>query len=286
MNDPHQIATLLLFWDYDTQWGADRSRTAGGPKNWGPLEFVNTERLLDLHAQYDIKACFAVVGAAALPGERPYHDPEQVRRIHAAGHEIASHSLHHDYLPGLTREQLLDTLRTSKEILEQCIGAAVNTFVPPYNQPFEYPRKLAPAFSEWRYGGRRHINLPALCAALRESGYSFSRISYYPLLEYVAARLFNRYLHKPGQIEHISGLPCMRLNTPCGFATPTLSMMERCAASGQGITVAYAHPHSLHNGSPQDESYLIPFFERANELRQQGRLQVLLPSDLLQSGDL
>lgn len=274
-------ANCLLFWDYDTQWGADGSRAPGGPKKWGQLEFENTERLLELHAQYDIKACFAVVGAAALPGERPYHDPDQIRRIHAAGHEIASHSLHHDYLPGLTRQQLLETLRTSKDVLEQCIGAPVSTFVPPYNQPSEYPQKLAPAFSERRNGGREHINLPALCTALRETGYRLARVSYYPLPRYILMRLFKYRVEKPGRVERNSGLSCVRLNTPCGFAAPTLSMLDRCAVSGQGIAVVYAHPHSLHNGSSQDERYLLPFFEHVNELRRQGKLQVLLPSDLL-----
>src|ERR1035437_987735 len=90
---------FVIFWDYDTQWGGDRSRSPGGPKNWGRLDFENTERLLELHAQFNIPACFAVVGAAALPGLRPYHDPDQIRRIHAAGHEIASHSFQHDWLP-------------------------------------------------------------------------------------------------------------------------------------------------------------------------------------------
>jgi hypothetical protein len=52
------------------------------------------------------------------------------------------------------------------------------------------------------------------------------------------------------------------------------------------LTIVYAHPHSLHNGGSQDERCLLPFFERVNELRQQDKLQVLLPSDLLEGGYL
>src|SRR4051812_42902564 len=147
-------ATLLFFWDYDTQWGADRSRGPGGPKNWGHLEFPNTDRLLELHAQYEIPACFAVVGAAALPGERPYHDPGQIRRVHEAGHEVGSHSFHHDWLPGLNRRALLQTLSASKDALEQCVGARVVSFVPPYNQPFDYPGGWSFSISERRGAGR------------------------------------------------------------------------------------------------------------------------------------
>ena len=134
---------FMIFWDYDTQWGADRSRSNGGPKKWGPQEFENTERLLDLHAEYNIRACFAVVGAAALPGPRPYHDPDQIRRIHAAGHEVGSHSFHHDWLPGLNREALNETLARSKAALEDCIGAEAISFLPPWNPPFDYPRRLS-----------------------------------------------------------------------------------------------------------------------------------------------
>src|SRR6476661_7448064 len=61
---------LLFFWDYDTQWGADADRVnkPGSNTSWHRFEMENTERLLDLHAQYNVPACFAVVGASALPG--------------------------------------------------------------------------------------------------------------------------------------------------------------------------------------------------------------------------
>src|SRR5207253_6695103 len=83
---------LLLFWDYDTQWGGDRSRAGRGPQPWGALEFEETDRILDLLDAHGLRAAFAVVGAAALPGYRPYHDPVQVRRIHERGHEVGSHA--------------------------------------------------------------------------------------------------------------------------------------------------------------------------------------------------
>ena len=275
-------ANCMFFWDYDTQWGADHSRSYDGPKNWGHLEFENTERLLELLAQYDIKACFAVVGAAALPGKRPYHDPAQIRRIHSAGHEIASHSLYHDWIPGMRHQELLDTLRISKDALEQCIGVSVNTFVPPYNQPFEYPQKFAPAFSERRIGGENHITLPMLCEALRNTGYRFARVSYYPLPQYVLMRLFKYQALKPIGVERISELPCVRLNTPVGFMTSTLSVLNRYIIKGKGIVVVWAHPHSLNLGNSQDERYLIPFLERVNELRHQDKLRVSLPSDFFE----
>ena len=152
----------------------------------GHLEFPGTDELLELHERFGVPACFAVVGAAALPGERPYHDPKQIRRIHAAGHEIASHAFKHEWLPGLDRRALLRTLRDSKDALEQCIGAPVVSFVPPFNQPFHYARGWSFSVSELREAGVHHTTLDRLCDALRETGYAFCRVAYAPLTERAA----------------------------------------------------------------------------------------------------
>jgi hypothetical protein len=270
----------LIFWDYDTQWGADRSRSAGGPKTWGALDFENTERLLELHDEYRMPACFAVVGSAALPGSRPYHDPEQVRRIHAAGHEIGSHAFRHEWLPGLDREGLLSTLRRSKNALEQCIGGQVISFVPPYNQPFDFPARLSFSISERREAGPARSGLRRLCVALREAGYRFCRVAYRPMHLRVADLFLSQRAEQPSSIEDISGVSCVRLNTPGGFDWRTLNAVKRCAESG-GLVVVYAHPHSLRAGNSQDESLAVPFFEQVRDLRRLGLLEVCLPRDLV-----
>jgi hypothetical protein len=275
-------AVVLFFWDYDTQWGADRSRLPGGPKNWGHLEFENTERLLDLHAQYGVQACFAVVGAAALPGERPYHDPQQIRRIHTAGHEIASHSFRHEWLPGLGRQALLETLRDSKDALEQCMGAPVVSFVPPYNQPFDYLGGGAFSLSERREAGPERTDLRRLCDALRGTGYRFSRVCYRPIHLQLAERQLGRRIGRPGRLKTIAGVVCARLNTPGGFNGNVIKTLERCAITG-GIVVLWGHPHSLKSGSSQDEAHLVPLLERIAQLKQTGQLQVRLPGELVKN---
>lgn len=274
-------AGCLLFWDYDTQWGADRSRSSGGPKNWGHLEFENTERLLDLHARYEIPACFAVVGAAALVGPRPYHDPGQIRRIYAAGHEIASHGFRHEWIPGLGRQRLDEMLRLSKDALEQCIGAPVVSFVPPYNQPFDYPPKGSFSLSERREAGKGRLNLHDMCEVLAECGYRFSRVSYrLPLLRLADWLLGSWRVEYQTRAENIAGITCVRLNTPGGFDAATLGMLDRCVAKG-GLTIVYGHPHSLHVGNSQDERWLIPFLEKVRDLQKQERLCVVLPKELV-----
>ena len=277
-------AAIIFFWDYDTQWGADRSRSPGGAKDWGKLEFENTEQLLDLHAQYDIAACFAVVGAAALPGERPYHDPAQIRRIHSAGHEVGSHAFKHEWLPGLNRHALLESLRRSKDALEQCVGAPVISFIPPYNQPFDYIKKGSFSLSERRECGRERTDLRCLCDALAETGYQFCRVSYRPLSQRLAERLVGRRLDRPARREKIADITCVRLNTPGGFNAPAMEMLNRCSDIG-GLVVVYGHPHSLLSGGIQDQTHLVPFLERVNQLRKEGRLEVRLPADIVRNGN-
>jgi hypothetical protein len=273
-------ASLVVFWDYDTAWGADRSREPGGPKAWGPLEFEHTERLLELHAEHGVPACFAVVGAAALPGARPYHDPDQVRRIAAAGHEIGSHSFRHEWLPGLEPAALRETLRKSKDALEQCIGKPVKTFVPPYNQPFDYPRGFSVSLSERREARPHRNGLAEVCRALRETGYALCRVAYRPLPQQAAERLLRRRLERPARPRTIAGLTCLRLNTPGGFGPESVALLRRCVREG-GIATAYGHPHSLHGDDFQHERYLVEFLREARRLADEGSLSLALPGQFV-----
>lgn len=272
-------ATVVMFWDYDTQWGADRSRGGSGPMAWGREEFECTDRALALHATYRIPACFAVVGAAAEPGDRPYHDPGQVRAIHAAGHEIASHSHRHEWLPGISGATLRETLSRSRTTLEDCIGSGVTTFVPPYNQPFDCPRRLAVSWSERREVPRGRTGLSRLCAELLESGYRLARVAYRALPWQLLERVAGRDLERPVGVVRIAGLSCLRLNTAAGFGARSRAMVDRCVRDG-GIAVLYGHPHSLRAGNAQDERHLEPLLAHIAGLRDAGRLRVALPREL------
>jgi hypothetical protein len=275
--------TLLVFWDYDTQWGGDRSRSPGGPKAWGAAEFENTERLLELHAAYEVPACFAVVGAAALSGGRPYHDPAQIRRIALAGHEVASHGFEHEWLPGVGQQRLRDILRRSKDALEQCIGGPVVSFVPPYNQPFDYAKGWSFSLSERRQAGPDRIDVARLCMALAETGYGICRVSYRPLHLRLADRLLGCRVDRPVRPAQIAGITCVRLNAPVGFRTDTRAVVDRCVTHG-GIVVVHGHPHSLRSGNGQDERWLGPFLQHVRALRADGRLRCVLPRELLAAG--
>lgn len=281
MNTERRPSTLIMFWDYDTQWGADRSRAPGGRKGWGHLEFENTERLLAIHEKYRVPACFAVVGAAALDGCRPYHDPGQVRELRKAGHEIASHSNRHEWLPGLDRSSLRKTLRESKDALEQCIGEPVVTFVPPFNQPFDYARGASISISERRHSGGERTSLGGLCAALRETGYRFCRVAYRPIWERVKDVLSRTPQRRITRLEEICGIRCVRMNMGSGFDRERRDFLARCAGGG-GLFIATGHPHSLHAGGPQDAAHFLRFLDLVVELRSRKMLETKLPAALLE----
>jgi peptidoglycan/xylan/chitin deacetylase (PgdA/CDA1 family) len=243
------------------------------------MDFENTERLLELHARYGVPACFAVVGSAALSGARPYHDPQQIRRIHAAGHEIASHALVHEWLPALGPEELRQSLERSRQILEDCIGAGVVSFVPPFNQPFDYPARLSISLAERREAGRIRTGLGDLCAGLRSTGYRFCRVVYRSLIHRAAEKFLHRRVDAPVEAEAINGITCLRLNTPVGFTPQTLAVVERSTETG-GYAVVYAHPHSISMEGPQNAGWLEPFLKRVAALRDAHRLSILLPREV------
>jgi peptidoglycan/xylan/chitin deacetylase (PgdA/CDA1 family) len=279
--DDRAVPNVVIFWDYDTQWGADRSRNTVAKPTWGALEFPNTDALLELHSRYDIPACFAVVGAAALPGTHPYHDPDQIRRIHEAGNEVASHSFRHEWLPSLDSAALDETLRHSKDALEQCIGAEVVSFVPPFNQPFDYPKRLSVSLSERRSVRHARTDVGRLCASLGEAGYKFCRLAYRPLSERVVEAVRGRLPRRPGYLEDISGVACLRLNMPVGFTPEVQKILERHLDRG-GVWTLHGHPHSASDhGNAQSLQLLEPLLALIQQWREQGRVRTVLPRDLI-----
>lgn len=98
------------------------------PDTWDQYESrvtANTDRLLALFARTGVRATFFVLGWVA---ER---HPDLVRRIHGAGHEIASHSYRHELVYNLTPEAFVDDLRRAQRVLEDITGTAVRGYRAP-----------------------------------------------------------------------------------------------------------------------------------------------------------
>jgi polysaccharide deacetylase family protein (PEP-CTERM system associated) len=85
----------------------------------------NTDAVLDLFQRAGVKATFFTLGWVA---ERA---PEQIRRIVAEGHEIASHGWDHDRIFTMTPDQFRADLRRARDTIEQAAGVPVTGYRAP-----------------------------------------------------------------------------------------------------------------------------------------------------------
>jgi polysaccharide deacetylase family protein (PEP-CTERM system associated) len=89
---------------------------------WTTLESrvcANTERLLAIFDEYEVRATFFVLG---LVGERY---PELVQRIASRGHEVASHGYAHRLIYDQTPAAFREDVRRAKGLLEAACGRRV-----------------------------------------------------------------------------------------------------------------------------------------------------------------
>ncbi len=82
----------------------------------------NIDRVLDLLGRYEAKATFFVLGSVAEPRAAA------IRRITAAGHEVATRTWEHGPISAFDRESLRNDVRRSRSVLEQILGQGVNGF--------------------------------------------------------------------------------------------------------------------------------------------------------------
>ncbi len=108
-------------WYYSNFQSADFSKYRGQKTN---LEF-NVDKLIDICSEYNIKSTCFVVGEVAE--SKPYI----VKKLHRAGHEIASHSYNHKLIYNMTSEEFKGDLKESCSILENIIGEKVIGFRAP-----------------------------------------------------------------------------------------------------------------------------------------------------------
>ena len=87
---------------------------------------VGANQLLSLLSEHDSKATFFVLGDVAQ------QQPEVVRAIHAAGHEIGTHGMHHEFVSAQTATEFRDDLRKSIDLLEDITSDKVRSYRAPY----------------------------------------------------------------------------------------------------------------------------------------------------------
>jgi polysaccharide deacetylase family protein (PEP-CTERM system associated) len=86
---------------------------------------ANTQRILKLLAEAEVRATFFVLGWVA------HRYPQIVREIKAAGHEIGNHSYWHRLVYNLTPDAFRDDLRLANRVLQDITGEPVVAFRAP-----------------------------------------------------------------------------------------------------------------------------------------------------------
>jgi peptidoglycan/xylan/chitin deacetylase (PgdA/CDA1 family) len=87
---------------------------------------VGTPRLLKLFDRYHIKTSWFI------PGHSIETFPEQMREVHAAGHEIGAHGYSHENPIAMTPQQEEDVLKKSIELIEKLSGKRPRGYVAPW----------------------------------------------------------------------------------------------------------------------------------------------------------
>lgn len=199
---------------------------------------ANMERILAIYERHGVKATFFTLGWIA---ERY---PAMVRKIVAAGHELASHGYAHLRASDQDRAQFDNDIRSSKALLEDIGGQAVLGY-------------RAPSFSIG------HANLWAL-EALQEAGYRYSS-SIYPIAHdhygMPDAPRFAFYPHGPdGLLEvPVTTVNMLGRNLPAGgggyfrLLPYALSrwMMQKVNREDRQPALFYFHPWELDPGQPR-----------------------------------
>ena len=186
----------IITWDLDGFIGAVNSSSPYKYNfNAHELELQCVERSLKLLAEYNVSTAFAVTGFSAEKGIYPYTFPALISKIHQLGHEIASHSWRHEWVPLFSKKQIDKSFERSKQVLEAACGKGyqLNGFVPPHNKPATWVRRGAYSLEDkglfplFEMGDVDH-----LLAVLKKNNYKWARIAYNPFHNRFRKKEFTR----------------------------------------------------------------------------------------------
>lgn len=88
--------------------------------------YRQTDRILELCERYDVKGTFFILGMLAE------YKPDIVKKIQAAGHEIALHGYYHENLGLIDLERIRYDISKAKKLVEDLTGTAVMGYRAPF----------------------------------------------------------------------------------------------------------------------------------------------------------
>jgi polysaccharide deacetylase family protein (PEP-CTERM system associated) len=153
------IAAMSI--DVEDWFQVENLKAAIDPATWDQQQrrvVRNTDRMLELMHERAITCTCFILGWVA---ER---EPQLIKRIADAGHEIACHGYGHDLIYNLERDAFREDIRRAKAILEDQTGARVVGYRAPSfsitdwavdilaEEGFEYDSSAFPTIAHDRYG--------------------------------------------------------------------------------------------------------------------------------------
>ena len=88
----------------------------------------DTQTLIDILEKFHVKTTFFVVG------DWVEKYPESVKALHSAGHEVMSHSNHHDHYNSLSTQQIIDDVTASNQRISASTGVTPTLIRCPYGE--------------------------------------------------------------------------------------------------------------------------------------------------------
>lgn len=225
----------------------------------------NIDRTLDLFARHDVHATFFILGWVAA------RFPEHIRRIAAAGHEIASHGFFHHRVTELSAEEFRRDLADTRALLEDLGGQRV--------RGYRAPSYSIGASNRWAFD------------VLETEGYDYSS-SVYPIQhDHYGMREAPRHGFRPAGDARLLELPITTVEWggrrfPCGGGgyfrlypyRVSRWALSRVNEREGAPAIFYFHPWEIDPGQPRvhEAALRTRFRHYLNLERMKARLERLL----------
>lgn len=282
-------ANIIMIWDYDSPIA---TITTTRPYNYNFEKCLQESNDVDTILNYaqsgSIEMTFAIVGFGAEKSVYPFDIREKIKKIHSLGHEIASHSWKHEWIPYLTHYQLEKTLERSKHMLEECLGHedSVKGFVPPHDRPMSWPRRMAFSLGDRAlYPFHPGASIGNLLSELKKKKYSWCRTTYRPLWQKITdwkGTDLNRKLKRDW--ENFNGIVHFR-GTICGFDQATHKLVEKAVKDSLTVVIV-AHPAGLSRKGNENIEFFEKFMKYLISLKLKGDVRTFSVSNYISQSSL
>lgn len=278
-------AKLMIVWDYDTALGQINSTM---PYNFSYKqiyeEIENVDYILEEAARLNMKMTFACVGFVAEEGVFPFNNPEQIRKIHSLGHEIASHSWKHEWFPYINEKQIEKSLERSKFALEKCIGvkSSVNGFVPPHSRPMSWYSKLSVSPGDRGiYPFHKGSDMGSLLRFLKKQDYTWCRVlkGYRPVWDKLLGKRVEEINFSIWETHN--GIVCVPQHYT-GFDDFAQQYLMKAIELNKAVVIV-GHPAGISRQKSESKEHFDKFMKLAAAAVAEGKLEVLSVTSYINS---